>query len=114
MEAMNNRTQATETPQISTETAETVNVSVEGEKETERAICAFISKAETTLDKIRQKCLNREIYVEDANRYEFMVCMAVSNFINKHKNSPIEPSQSPETPQTAECIGEPCKLAQTA
>lgn len=37
MEAMNNRTQATETPQISTETAETVNVSVEGEKEAERA-----------------------------------------------------------------------------
>lgn len=94
----------TETPQISTETAETVNVSVEGEKETEGAICAFISKAETTLDKIRQKCLNREIYVEDANRYEFMVCMAVSNFINKHKNSPIEPPQSPGTPQTAECI----------
>lgn len=25
-----------------------------------------------------------------------------------------EPPHSPETPQTAECIGEPCKLAQTA
>lgn len=104
----------TETPQISTEADETVNVSVEGEKTAERAIYAFITKAETTLNKIKQKCLNREIYVEDANRYEFMVCMAVSNFVNKHKNSPSEPPHSPETPQTVECTGEPCKLAQTA
>lgn len=37
MEAMNNRTQATETPQISTETAETVHVSEEGENKAERA-----------------------------------------------------------------------------
>lgn len=81
--------QPAETPRISTEAAETVNVSAEEEEEeAERAICAFISKAETTLDKIKQKCLNREIYVEDASRYEFMVCMAVSNFVNKHKNRP--------------------------
>lgn len=93
----------TETPQISTESAETVNVSAEGEKGAEKAIYAFISKAETILDKIKQKCLNREIYVEDASRYEFMVCMAVSNFVNKHKNCPTEPPQSPEIPQeTAE------------
>lgn len=90
----------TETPRISTETAETVNVSAEGEKGAEKAIYAFISKAETILDKIKQKCLNREIYVEDASRYEFMACMAVSNFVNKHKNCPTEPPQSPETPQT--------------
>ncbi len=87
---------STETPRISTESAETVNVSAEGENKAERAIYAFISKAETTLDKIKQKCLNREIYVEDASRYEFMVCMAISNFVNKHKNRPTEPSQSPE------------------
>lgn len=97
---------STETPQISTEATETVNVSVEGEKEAERAIYAFISKAETTLDKIKQKCLNREIYVEDASRYEFMVCMAVSNFVNKHKNRPIQPPQPPGTPQATECTAD--------
>lgn len=26
----------------------------------------------------------------------------------------IQPPQSPETPQTVDCIGEPCELAQTA
>lgn len=107
-------TQPTETSQISTETAGTVKVSVEGENAAEGAIYAFISKAETTLNKIKQKCFNREIYVEDANRYEFMVCMAVSNFVNKHKDCPTEPPQSPGTPKTEECVGEPCKLAQTA
>lgn len=78
------------------------NADAEGEKEAERAICAFISKAETTLDKIKQKCLNKEIYVEDASRYELMVCMAVSNFVNKHKNRPTQPPQSPEAPQRVE------------
>lgn len=104
----------TETPQISTEAAETVNVSAEGEKEAEKAIYAFISKAETILDKIKQKCLNREIYVEDASRYEFMVCMAVSNFVNKHKNCPTEPPQSPETPQTVDCATDTPKPRETA
>ena len=37
MEANKNITQATETPQISTETSETVNVSAEDEKKAERA-----------------------------------------------------------------------------
>lgn len=104
----------TETPQISTETAETVNVSAEGEKGAEKAIYAFISKAETILDKIKQKCLNREIYVEDASRYEFMACMAVSNFVNKHKNCPTEPPQSPETPQTVDCATDTPKPRETA
>lgn len=104
----------TETPQISTEAAETVNVSAEGEKGAEKAIYAFISKAETILDKIKQKCLNREIYVEDASRYEFMVCMAVSNFVNKHKDCPTEPPQSPEAPQIVECIADTPKPRETA
>ena len=104
----------TETPQILTQTAETVNVSAEGEKGAEKAIYAFISKAETILDKIKQKCLNREIYVEDASRYEFMVCMAVSNFVNKHKNCPTEPPQSPEAPQIVECIADTPKPRETA
>lgn len=106
-------TQPAETPRISTEAAETVNVSAEGEKGAEKAIYAFISKAETILDKIKQKCLNREIYVEDASRYEFMVCMAVSNFVNKHKNCPTEPPQSPETPQTVECATDAPKPRET-
>lgn len=103
-----------ETSRISTETAETVKVSAEGENAAERAIYAFISKAETTLDKIKQKCLNGEIYVEDASRYEFMVCMAVSNFVNKHKNCPSEPPQSPEAPQIVECIADTPKPRETA
>ena len=104
----------TETPQIPTEAAETVNVSAEGEKGAEKAIYAFISKAETILDKIKQKCLNREIYVEDASRYEFMVCMAVSNFVNKHKNCPTEPPQSPEAPRAIECATDTPKPRETA
>ena len=104
----------TETPQISTEAAETVNVSAEGEKGAEKAIYAFISKAETILDKIKQKCLNRDIYVEDASSYEFMVCMAVSNFVNKHKNCPTQPPQSPEAPQTVECTTDTPKPRETA
>ena len=103
-----------ETPQISTQTAETVKVSVEGENAAERAIYAFISKAETTLDKIKQKCLNGEIYVEDASRYEFMVCMAVSNFVNKHKDCHTEPPQSPETPQVIEYTTDTLKPRETA
>lgn len=104
----------TETPQISTQTAETANVSAKEEKAAEKAIYAFISKAETILDKIKQKCLNREIYVEDASRYEFMVCMAVSNFVNKHKNCPSEPPQSPEAPQTVDCATDTPKPRETA
>ena len=104
----------TETPQISTETAETVNVSVEGENAADEAIYAFISKAETTLNKIKQKCLNGEIYVEDASRYEFMACMAVSNFVNKHKDCPTEPPQSPEAPQTVDCATDTPKPRETA
>ena len=107
-------TQPTETPQISTQTAETANVSAKEEKAAEKAIYAFISKAETILDKIKQKCLNREIYVEDASRYEFMVCMAVSNFVNKHKDCPTEPPQSPEAPQIVECIADAPKPRETA
>lgn len=103
-----------ETPQISTETAETVNVSVEGENAAEGAIYAFISKAETTLNKIKQKCINGEIYVEDASRYEFMACMAVSNFVNKHKDCPTEPPHSPETPQAGECSTNTTKPRETA
>lgn len=103
-----------ETSQISTETAGTVKVSVEVENAAEGAIYAFISKAETTLNKIKQKCFNREIYVEDANRYEFMVCMAVSNFVNKHKDCPTEPPQSPETPQMGECIADTHEARETA
>lgn len=38
MKAINNITQASETPQISTETSETVNVSAEDEKKAERGM----------------------------------------------------------------------------
>ena len=41
MEAIKNITQATKTPQISTQTAETVNVSAESEKTAERAEIAI-------------------------------------------------------------------------
>lgn len=99
---------------LPTEPRETVNVSVEGENAAEGAIYAFISKAETTLNKIKQKCINGEIYVEDASRYEFMACMAVSNFVNKHKDCPTEPPHSPETPQAGECSTNTTKPRETA
>lgn len=45
----------------------------------------FIQKAGELVDKIHKKCWIREIYVEDAERYEMMVWFAVSNFCNRQK-----------------------------
>lgn len=93
-----------ETPQISTEAAETVNVSAEGKKAAERA-----NKEQNHSD---------TRIVEDEYRHKYKV---TRHWLNGKVESievwdldhTAEPSRSPETPQTAECTAEPCKLAQT-
>lgn len=95
----------TETPLQSTQTAETVNVSGEGEKET---------KAE---DKEQSRSDTRIIEDEYHHKYK-----ATRHWLNGRVESievwdldhTSEPLQSPETPQTAECAAEHGKLAQIA
>lgn len=96
---------STETPQIPTETAETANVSVEGENAVERA-------------NIEQNHSDTRI-VEDEYRHKYKV---TRHWLNGRVETievwdldhPSEPPQSPEAPQTVECTAEPLKLAQTA
>lgn len=84
----------TETPQISTETAETVNVSAEGENAAERT-------------SIEQNHSDTRI-VEDEYRHKYKV---TRHWLNGRVESievwdldlAAEPPQSPETPQAVEC-----------
>lgn len=95
----------TETPQISTETAETVNVSGEGEKET-RAEDKEQSRSDTRI-------------IEDEYHHKYK---ATRHWLNGRiesidvvdLNCTPGPPQSPESPRAVECAAEPCKLAQTA
>lgn len=142
MKAINNITQASETPQISTETSETVNVSAEDEKKAERA--ENKSKAERMkskdditeqLDRIRVTFLSLPDWDLEPRLGRMAlaeyICKSYLENINQHlglydetefcrysdlkiPQSVYAAPQSPETPQTGECIGESCKLAQTA
>lgn len=136
---------STETPQISTETAETANVSAEGEKEAERAenkptATEVVQMVKTELAKnkamrtawhlefpdgtvcdVRHKCTVAGCdfyeYTETRNGEEaFKDYKATERDVTLYicQSLDVEPPQSPETPQTGECVGEPCKLAQTA
>lgn len=75
MEATNNLTQATETPQISTETAGTVNLSAEGEKSDAKHAKA-ITMLNAKLVKLQNEAhkyddcnrLSRKLYFSDAKR----------------------------------------------
>lgn len=86
--------QATEMPQVSTETAETVNVSAEGENAAERT-------------SIEQNHSDTRI-VEDEYRHKYKV---TRHWLNGRVESievwdldlAAEPPQSPETPQAVEC-----------
>lgn len=96
---------STETPQISTETTRTVNVSTEGEKEAERA------------NKEQNYCDTR--IAEDEYHHKYKVTRhwlngRIESIDVVDLNCTPEPPQSPETPQTVECAGESRKLAQTA
>lgn len=131
----------TETPQISTETAETVNVSMEGNKGAERAEITPKAKRMKSKDDITEQferirvtflsmpdwdlepIVGRIALAED-------ICKRYISNINQHlglydetefchysdleiPQSVYAAPQSPETPQTVGCTAEPCKLAQT-
>lgn len=133
---------STETPQISTKTAETGNVSEEGEKEAERT--ENNESAELLAVIKRHECGATPIlFAYDSNKHiasatfksssggitvvnakcenggychVYDSCMTIEELAwkNMHTHNVMEPPQSPETPQTADCISEPCELAQTA
>lgn len=114
----------TETPRISTETAETVNVSVEEEKEAaERHEITLHSREQVLahLDKLHglEYDAGEVVYFMDGCTAEEQECGTVwrvypgtesDEVIETYRIAP----QSPETPQTVECTAESCKLAQTA
>lgn len=132
----------TETPRISTETAEAVNVSAEGENAAERT--ENNESAELLAVIKRHECGATPIlFAYDSNKHiasatfksssggitvvnakcenggychVYDSCMTIEELAwkNMHTHNVMEPPQSPETPQTADCISEPCELAQTA
>lgn len=138
----------TETPQISTETAETVNVSAEGEKAAERAenkptFADVVQMVKTELAKNKamrttwklefpdgMECnSSHKCTVAGCDFYEYTEARNGEKVFKDYKATErditlyicqrleldaLDPPQSPETPQTGECIGESCKLAQTA
>lgn len=110
-----------ETPQISTETAETVNVSAEGEKAEKTPVFSSREEVITYLDKTHgiEYDAGEVVYLKDgccaeehADGSEWCI------YRNEDSDECVETvriaPQSPETPQTGECTGESCKLAQTA
>lgn len=129
----------TETPRISTETAEAVNVSAEGENAAERpqyrvwrfakpnyaqiivsdysqwkvvAVLSFVwgkTQIEVSDDVANIHTIGKKELTIDKPLTE-LTDAEVLELIYNH----TEPPQSPETPQTVECTAEPCELAQTA
>ncbi len=138
----------TEAPQISTETAETVNVSAEGEEEAEKAgdkptVADIAQMVQTELAKNKSMRTAWHLEFPDGTecdvRYKNTVAGCDFYDYSERKDKiehfrdysavfsdvtlyvcqalgidALEPPQSPETPQTAECTVEPCKLAKTA
>lgn len=117
----------TEAPQISTQTAETVNVSAEGENKTgtqeigrkpegREAVCR-LAPAWTVKKSLKYGytlyCFNLypngefSISVENRNG-----CRILTK--DEFRKLCSDPPHSPETSQTTEYAAEPCKLAQTA
>lgn len=125
----------TETPQISTETAEMVNVSAEGEKEritryagyalTDCKNKQYVGEVElpnglTLKFKYVYNLNGKDMYTVEDWQNGKLQC-SVSHESRERILDYIadilatsEPPQSPEVPQMAECTAEPCKLAQTA
>lgn len=127
MEANKNITQATETPQISTETAETVNVSAEGEKVAETQEIGRGSEGREAVCRLAPKWAAKKVLKHGYTLYCFNLypngefSISVENkdgcrILAKDEFRKLcsEPPQSPETPQTEECVGEYCKISQTA
>lgn len=127
---------STERPQISTETAETVNVSAEGENAAERAKCCISRIGGYKIivgDREQGKVIAVLMAVNGHNTIEIndeSAHIATMGEKSLQIDKPImqlsdtevlelvynrtEPPQSPEAPQVMECTAEPRKLAQTA
>lgn len=112
-----------ETPQISTETAETVNVSAEGEKEAERHEITLHSREQVLayLDKLHslEYDAGEVAYFKDGCTAEEHEDGAIWYVYPDAESDEVIQTlrialQSPEAPQTVECTAEPLKLAQTA
>lgn len=125
-----------ETPQISTQTAETVNVSAEGEEVAERAeyrVSRFGDYKIIVGDREQGKVIAVLMSVNGHNTIEIndeSANIATMGEKPLQIDKPImqlsdaevleliygytQPPQPPETPQMAECTAEPLKLAQTA
>lgn len=113
----------TETPQISTETAETVNVSVEDEKEAERHEITLHSREQVLayLDKLHslEYDAGEVAYFKDGCTAEEHEDGAIWYVYPDAESDEVIQTlrialQSPEAPQTVGCTAEPLKLAQTA
>ena len=132
----------TETPQISTEIAETVKVSAEGEKEAERAENNESAKLLTVIKRHEWgatpilfaydpdkhiasatfKSISGDISVVNAkcdndgycHVYDSCITIEELAWENMHAHNFIEPPQSPEAPQIVECIADTPKPRETA
>lgn len=111
----------TETPQISTETAETVNVPVDGEDavkshemQSREDVIAYLDKMHGVEYDAGEVVYLKDGYVAEEHTDEIEWCIYRNEDSDKCIETVRIAPQSPGTPQTAECIGEPSKLAQTA
>ncbi len=124
-----------ETPQFSTETAETANVSVEGEKERITRYAGYaltdcknkqyvgevkLSNGLTIKFKYVYNLKGKDMYTVEDWQNGKLLCSTSHESRERILDyiadilATSEPPQSPETPQTVECAAESCKLAQTA
>lgn len=110
-----------ETPQISMETAERINVSGEGDNARESRVMQSRDEVIAYLDKTHgiEYDAGEVVYLKDgyvaeehSDKSEWRV------YRDEDSDKCVETlriaPQSPETPQTADCAAKPCKLAQTA
>lgn len=104
-----------ETPRISKETAETVNVSAEGEKEDKPRKIDQIKIRRVYGDMfcvsmyVDGKLVDCENGITESQKDKIQ-----NLFDNGKLFASIQPPQSTETPKMGECTAESCKLAQTA
>lgn len=101
MEATNNRTQATETLQISTETADTVNVSAEGEKIGQIKIRRVYGDMFCVSMYVDGKLVDCENGITESQKDKIQ-----NLFDNGKLFASTQPPQSPESPQAVECTAD--------
>lgn len=126
----------TETPRISTEMAETANVSAEGEKEAEgvkyrvsrlggykiivgdreqgKVIAVLMAINGHNTIEINDESAHIATMGEKPLQIDKPIVQLSDAEVLELIYNHTEPPQSPRTPQTVEYVGEPCKLAQTA